>query len=115
MSKFPPSEPEKHAADADSVGRGLFRQEGDYWTVGYGERVFRLKDCLGLSFISYLLRHPGTEFHVLDLGAGAPELELARDQAKQSSGSLSMNPEDLEASGIHVGGLGQTIIHEAAL
>ena len=50
-----------------------------------------------------------------DLGAGAPELELARDQAKQSSGSLSMNPEDLEASGIHVGGLGQTIIHEAAL
>ena len=102
-------------ADAGSVERGLFRQEGDYWTVGYGERVFRLKDCLGLSFISYLLRHPGTEFHVLDLGERAPDRELARDQAKQSSGSLSMNPEDLEASGIHVGGLDQTIIHEAAL
>jgi hypothetical protein len=93
-------------ADAGSVERGLFRQEGDYWTVGYGERVFRLKDCLGLSFISYLLHHPGTEFHVLDLGERAPDRELARDQAKQSSGSLPMNPEELEASGIHVGGLG---------
>src|SRR5260370_40595914 len=93
-------------ADASWVERGLFRQEGDYWAVGYGERVFRLKDCLGLSFISYLLRHPGTEFHVLDLGDRAPDCELARDPAKQLSGSLPMNPEELEASGIHVGGLG---------
>ena len=93
-------------ADASCVERGLFRQEGDYWTVGYGERVFRLKDCLGLSFVSYLLRHPGTEFHVLDLGERAPDPELARDPAKQLSGSLPMNPEELEASGIHVGGLG---------
>jgi hypothetical protein len=95
-----------HEADAGSVERGLFRQEGDYWAVGYGERVFRLKDCLGLSFISYLLRHPGTEFHVLDLGERASDNQLARDPAEQSSGSLPMNPEELEASGIHVGGLG---------
>jgi len=93
-------------ADASCAERGLFRQEGDYWAVGYGERVFRLKDCLGLSFISYLLRHPGTEFHVLDLGERAPDRELAHDPAKQLSGSLPMNPEELEASGIHVGGLG---------
>jgi hypothetical protein len=106
MSQLPPSAPESPAADTNSLGRGLFRQEGDYWTVGYGARVFRLKDSLGLSFISYLLRHPGIEFHVLDLGSGAPERELARDQAKPSSGSLSMNPEDLEVAGIHVGGLG---------
>ena len=91
MSQLPPSAPESPAADTNSLGRGLFRQEGDYWTVGYGARVFRLKDSLGLSFISYLLRHPGIEFHVLDLGSGAPERELARDQAKPSSGSLSMN------------------------
>jgi len=67
---------------------------------------FGLKDCLGLSFISYLLRHPGTEFHVLDLGERAPDRALARDPAKQLSASLPMNPEELEASGIHVGGLG---------
>ena len=91
---------ENPSTDTVSDGSGLFRQEGDFWTVGYGARVFRLKDCLGLSFIAYLLRHPGTEFHVLDLGAGPPERELAREQ-----GSLS-NPAELEASGIHVGGLG---------
>ena len=93
-------------ADASCVQRGLFRQEGDYWAVGYGERVFRLKDCLGLSFISYLLRHPETEFHVLELGERAPDRELERDPAKQLSGSLPMNPEELETSGIHIGGLG---------
>jgi hypothetical protein len=43
---------------------------------------------------------------VLDLGGGARGRELARDQAKPSPGSLSMNPEELEVSGIHVGGLG---------
>jgi hypothetical protein len=98
--------PEEPAAAAGPVGRGLFCKEGDYWTVGYGEKVFRLKDCLGLSFIACLVRHPGTEFHVLDLGDGAPGRELARDQAKPSSAALSTNPEELEAAGIHVGGLG---------
>lgn len=98
--------PEEPAAAAGPVGRGLFCKEGDYWTVGYGEKVFRLKDCLGLSFIACLVRHPGTEFHVLDLGDGAPGRELGRDQAKPSSAALSTNPEELEAAGIHVGGLG---------
>ena len=94
-------------ADAGSIERGLFRQEGDYWAVGYGERVFRLKDCLGLSFISLsTASSQGLNFAVLDLGGRLPDHELARDPAKQSSASLSMNPEELEASGIHVGGLG---------
>jgi len=97
---------ENPAADTGSVGSGLFRQEGDYWTVGVGKRIFRVKDCLGLSFIAFLLRHPGNQFHVLELGASAPWRELASDQANHPSGSLSMNPEDLESSGIHVGGLG---------
>jgi tetratricopeptide (TPR) repeat protein len=105
MKEFPSAQ-ENPFTDTGSDWSGLFRQEGDYWTVGHGKRVFRLNDCLGLSFISYLLRHPGTEFHVLDLGAGATEREPARDQAKQSSGSLPINAEELEASGIHVGGLG---------
>src|SRR5260370_30857806 len=106
MSHVPPSVPEEPAAAAGPVGQGLFCKEGDYWTVGYGEKVFRLKDCLGLSFIACLVRHPRTEFHVLDLGDGAPGREVARDQAKPSSAALSTNPEELEAAGIHVGGLG---------
>lgn len=91
---------------APSSSVGVFHQEGDYWTVGYGVKIFRLKDSLGLSFIGQLLRHPGTEFHVLDLGEGASERDLERDRAKPSSAALSTNSEELEASGIHVGGLG---------
>jgi len=27
--------------------KGIFRKEGEYWTVGYGGKSFRLKDTKG--------------------------------------------------------------------
>ena len=45
----------------------LFRQEGDYWTIAYQGAMFRLKHLQGLGYIAQLFRHPGKEFHVLDL------------------------------------------------
>ena len=53
-----------------AVQKGVFRREGEYWTVGYGEKSFRLKDSKGLGYLAHLLRHPGVEFHVLDLAGG---------------------------------------------
>jgi hypothetical protein len=50
-----------------AVHRGVLRKEGEYWTLGSAGRFFRLKDTRGLGHIAHLLRHPGTEFHVLDL------------------------------------------------
>lgn len=53
----------------------VVRHEGDYWTVGYGDRVFRLRDTRGVMYLAELLRHPGREFHALDLvvaGKGSP-------------------------------------------
>ena len=38
---------------------GVFRKEGEYWTVGYGGNSFRLKDTKGLGYLAHLLRHPG--------------------------------------------------------
>jgi hypothetical protein len=52
------------------VQKGVFRKEGEYWTVGSAAKPFRLKDSRGLGYIAHLLRHPGTEFHVLDLAGG---------------------------------------------
>ena len=49
---------------------GIFRNEGEYWTVGYGGKSFRLKNTKGLGYLAPLLRHPGVEFHVLDLAGG---------------------------------------------
>src|SRR5580704_1493280 len=54
-------------ASSGSSENGIFRKEGEYWTVGYGKRAFRLKDTKGFAYLAHLLRHPGTEFHVLDL------------------------------------------------
>jgi tetratricopeptide (TPR) repeat protein len=51
------------------VTRGVFRREGDYWTISYRDRLLRLKDMKGLHYIAHLLAHPGEQFHVHDLVA----------------------------------------------
>jgi hypothetical protein len=53
------------AAHAPRVA--VLRREGDYWTVVYAESTSRLRDMKGLAFLGHLLRHPGREFHALDL------------------------------------------------
>ena len=45
----------------------IFAQSGEYWTVGYRDATFQLRDIKGLGYIQRLLRHPHAEFHVLDL------------------------------------------------
>lgn len=60
----------------------VFMQEGDYWSIRYGGRTFRLKDAKGLQHLATLMRHPGREFHVLDLTSsmtGAPKGLLEPD------------------------------------
>src|SRR5271163_1536000 len=84
--------------------KGIFRREGEYWTVGYGGKSFRLKDTKGLGYLAHLLRHPATEFHVLDLAGG-----IASQREEDEPGhahSLPRGDEDLEKAGIHIGSLG---------
>src|SRR5258708_2908755 len=47
----------------------VFRREGEYWSIAFAGEAFRLKDVKGLHYLAQLLRHPGREFHVLDLAA----------------------------------------------
>ena len=59
---------------------GLFRKEGEYWTVGYAGHLCQMKDRRGLAYLTQLLRSPGIEFHALDLVRGsAPGLRAGRD------------------------------------
>jgi tetratricopeptide (TPR) repeat protein len=63
--------PPEPPASARRIAR--LRHEGDVWTVACeGERT-RLKDTKGVAQLLELLRHPGHEFHALDLG-GAGDL-----------------------------------------
>jgi hypothetical protein len=49
------------------------RREGEYWSIAFAGQGFRLKDVKGLHYLAHLLRHPGREFHVLDLTAAGHE------------------------------------------
>src|SRR5216683_4676901 len=84
---------------------GVFRKEGEYWTVGFGGNAFRLKDTKGLGYLAHLLRHPAVEFHVLDLFGGIAG-QREEDERNQSAHGLPRGDEDLETAGIHITGLG---------
>jgi tetratricopeptide (TPR) repeat protein len=90
---------------SSSPGQAFFCKEGEYWTVGYGGKSLLLKDTKGLGYLAHLLRHPGTEFHVLDLVGG---IAAARgdDASGLSEHGLPRGAGDLEKAGIQIGGLG---------
>jgi tetratricopeptide (TPR) repeat protein len=50
-----------------AAASNVFRQGGEYWTLAYEGRVFRLKNAKGLHYIAFLLRHPSREFHAVEL------------------------------------------------
>src|SRR5262249_53373071 len=56
-------------APATEAMQGVFRREGEFWTIAAWGEVFRLKDVRGLGYIAHLLGHPGEEFHVLSLAS----------------------------------------------
>lgn len=53
---------------SDAVS-AMYRQEGEYWTIGVSQRPLRLKDSVGLRYMAQLLKNPGQEIHALDLVA----------------------------------------------
>src|ERR1700745_4325720 len=82
-------------SSAGSAQRGEFRKEGEYWTVRYDRKSFRLKDTKGLGYLAHLLRHPGVEFHVLDLAGGIGG-QRHDEETGQSAQGLPRGEEDLE-------------------
>jgi tetratricopeptide (TPR) repeat protein len=83
----PGQAPPRAAGAADGIASWpVCRREGEYWSIAFAGQGFRLKDVKGLRYLAQLLRHPGREFHVLDLAAaeqgsraGDPRMSPARD------------------------------------
>lgn len=77
---------------ADRVARpdhGLFRLEGDYWTIVFAGRVVRLRDRKGLRYLAPLLYRPGEGVHVVELqamatGTGRPRRLLFADRSRSA-------------------------------
>jgi class 3 adenylate cyclase/tetratricopeptide (TPR) repeat protein len=81
-----------------------FRKEGDYWTIGSGSKVFRLKDVKGLHWIHRLLRHPEVEVHSLDLIAGTELAEPEGPSAERSRAAIrAMTEAQLASVGLRQG------------
>src|ERR1700675_312049 len=85
--------------------KGIFRKEGEYWTVSYAGKSFRLKDTKGLGYLAHLIRHPAIEFHVLDLVGGIAG-QHDDDETGKSAQGLARGEEELEKAGIHIASLG---------
>ncbi len=92
-------------ASVASTQKGVFRKEGEYWTVGYGGNAFRLKDTKGLGYLAHLIRHPAIEFHVLDLVGGIAG-QHDDDEAGRAAQGLQRGEDELEKAGIHITTLG---------
>jgi hypothetical protein len=67
-----------------AVAQAVLRHDVDFWTVGYGPESFQLKDTKGLGLLQTLLRHPGRDFHVLDLAGGGTS--VADGSGREASG-----------------------------
>ena len=50
-----------------AIAGGVFRQEGEYWTIEYAGTLIRLRDSKGLRYLAQLLRHPQQPFAASDL------------------------------------------------
>lgn len=70
------------------VESAYFYREGDFWTLGFSKRPFKLKDLRGLHHIHRLLQAPGREVHCLELST-----ELAPAPASASYGDASLSVE----------------------
>jgi hypothetical protein len=65
-----PATRDRSAASETARQHAVFRKEAHGWTIAYEGTSFRVKDSKGLGYVATLLRHPGVEFHALDLIAG---------------------------------------------
>jgi len=66
------------AAAAKLSSAGIFRKEGDYWTLSMSGTEFRIRDVKGLHYIAYLLRNPEQELAVQDLVSVVSGQELPK-------------------------------------
>ncbi len=85
-------------------------REGDYWTIQHSTEPVRIRDRVGMRYLSRLLTEPGREYHVLDLAGGqhrpagglGPVLDpKAKAAYRQRLAELAEELRDAEAFGDH--------------
>lgn len=67
----------------DLRGSNIFRKEGDYWTISFTGSVFRLRDTMGMHYVSRLVANPGMDFSTQDLAAGTHKTTSKQRRSKK--------------------------------
>jgi hypothetical protein len=83
---------------AAEATRGIFRKEGEFWTIACWDKTFRLKDVRGLAYIAHLLGHPREEFHVFSLASKNGGKQGETDQLTETTGKEQATQCDLTVS-----------------
>jgi hypothetical protein len=95
--RFPLKPGARPAVRPPGPQEGQFRREGEYWTIGIGADVVRLRDTSGLRYLAALLRQPDAELHALLLAgaeqAAAPTAPSAAEAARQAGLTVDEAPE----------------------
>jgi tetratricopeptide (TPR) repeat protein len=83
-AEAPPPPAAERPAAAGGVAAPPFTlaPEGEYWSIAFQGKTFRLKDSLGLQYLARLLATPDREIHVLELAGG----RLAAEEQPVDSG-----------------------------
>lgn len=89
-------------AQAQPAGPNVFRLQGEYWTLAYQGTVCRLKDAKGFHYLAFLLRHPGKEFHAIELSAVLDKSQTPVSAPLEST----FSDEQLSEHRLRVGDLG---------
>ena len=76
-----------------SDGAGVFRREGDVWTVTWAGATVRLRDARGFAYLAVLLRHPDRELHATDIVRLAGGDEVGNGPGPRPDRELATNPD----------------------
>jgi hypothetical protein len=86
---------------ASQFVEGIFRHEGDYWTLSYQGSVLRLRNTNGLHYLSHLLGHPAERISAADLARVIRRMQPAkhsRSTARSSERSRVMVTKGIKAA-----------------
>lgn len=76
----------------DRPRAGVFRRDGDYWTVSFDGEAATLRDAKGMRYLARLLSAPGRELHALDLVQGGGMAAPARASAAALTDGVASDP-----------------------
>jgi pimeloyl-ACP methyl ester carboxylesterase/class 3 adenylate cyclase len=100
LSAMPATSSSEAAAEAEppptaasSADVGVFRREGDVWTVTWAGRTVRLRDARGFAYLAVLLRHPDRELHATDVVRLAGGDEVGEGPRARPDGELATSPD----------------------